>query len=153
MSRGKIMREAAAEEIPPPRRILIESIGLPPTATAQQKGVRIVRGKPIFYQKANVAKAERDLLRRLAPFRPDRPLEGAIEIEVRFVFEASFPGMIRRKVTRPDLDNLLKLLLDCMTSLGFWHDDSQVSALRASKWEAAPGGAAILIEAKEKGKA
>jgi len=42
--------------------------------------------------------------------------------------------------TRPDVDNLCKLLFDCMTRLGFWVDDSQISRLDFSKkWGDFPG--------------
>lgn len=34
---------------------------------------------------------------------------------------------------RPDLDNIAKTLLDCMTDLNVWHDDSQVAELTLQK--------------------
>jgi len=37
------------------------------------------------------------------------------------------------KITRPDLDNLLKLALDAATAAGWWHDDAQVVDLNLSK--------------------
>ena len=41
-----------------------------------------------------------------------------------------FPSRTHRegelRVTRPDTDNLQKLLKDCMTRVGFWKDDAQV---------------------------
>ena len=34
--------------------------------------------------------------------------------------------MYRRKITRPDTDNLNKLLKDVMTDMGFWKDDALI---------------------------
>ena len=42
-------------------------------------------------------------------------------------------------VKRPDLDNLCKQLKDACTRLQFWHDDSQVVALRCDKIYAETG--------------
>lgn len=50
--------------------------------------------------------------------------------------------------TKPDADNAAKAVLDAMTQLGFWRDDSQVSQLVVRKEYACPGsvGAAITVE-------
>ena len=37
------------------------------------------------------------------------------------------------RVSRPDTDNLQKLLKDCMTKTGFWKDDSQVVIEQCTK--------------------
>ena len=36
------------------------------------------------------------------------------------------------KTTRPDVDNIAKMYLDCCTKAEVWHDDSQVVVLTAS---------------------
>jgi Holliday junction resolvase RusA-like endonuclease len=36
-------------------------------------------------------------------------------------------GHCRHKITRPDTDNLDKLLKDVMTDMGFWEDDALIS--------------------------
>ncbi len=44
------------------------------------------------------------------------------------------------RVTKPDTDNLEKLLKDCMTEAGFWADDAQVCSEIAEKfWSDVPG--------------
>lgn len=51
------------------------------------------------------------------------------------------------KTSRPDTDNLQKLLKDCMTKAGFWKDDAQVCEEFVQKlWAALPG---ILIQVRE----
>lgn len=52
------------------------------------------------------------------------------------------------KTTRPDCDNMVKLLLDVMTALRFWNDDAQVTSLTLIKrWSEGEGG--TLIQVKE----
>ena len=44
------------------------------------------------------------------------------------------------RTTKPDTDNLDKMLKDCMTSLGFWWDDAQVAEEHIGKyWSRVPG--------------
>ena len=49
---------------------------LPPTATHQEKQVRVVKGKPVLYDPPEVADARAKLTAHLAGHRPERPLEG-----------------------------------------------------------------------------
>ena len=44
------------------------------------------------------------------------------------------------RTTKPDTDNLQKLLKDCMTDVGFWKDDAQVASEICEKfWAEIPG--------------
>ena len=52
----------------------------PPTATAQEKQVRVVHGKPIFYDPAPVKEAKKLLTSHLILHRPDEPLTGALTL-------------------------------------------------------------------------
>jgi crossover junction endodeoxyribonuclease RusA len=50
------------------------------------------------------------------------------------------------RVTRPDTDNLEKMLKDCMTRCGFWKDDAQVVREHVEKkWSEDPVGIEIEI--------
>jgi len=117
----------------------------PPTATAQQK--RVVRGtdcfgKKIFiFKKDSVKKAESLLYYALYPYRPKHPMKGAVELWVKwcFGFNSSHTKTLQkqgeiRNLKRPDLSNLVKILEDTMTQVGFWVDDSQIFQLHLSKW-------------------
>ena len=62
------------------------------------------------------------------------------------------PKTLPRRVTmpakRPDLDKLLRAVLDGLTTGGAWKDDGQVVLIGAAKWyadEAHPSGAVITI--------
>lgn len=50
------------------------------------------------------------------------------------------------KLTRPDTDNLQKLLKDCMTDMGFWTDDSLVCSEIVEKFWADTPGIYVKIE-------
>jgi Holliday junction resolvase RusA-like endonuclease len=50
------------------------------------------------------------------------------------------------KTTKPDTDNLQKLLKDCMTDLGYWTDDALVASEITEKFWAEMPGIYIAIE-------
>lgn len=105
----------------------------PPTATAQQKGERVVGGHIHHYKKKNIMQAEailKDALLEHVPEEPitDKPIRLGVLWEFPFPKSAKKhqPGMMRCKITRPDTDNLNKLLKDIMTEMGFWKDDALI---------------------------
>ena len=107
---------------------------IPPTATAQQKGERVVGGYIHHYKKKNVAQAEAILRDALLPYVPKEPITDK-PIALKVLWEFPYPksakkhkkGYCRHKITRPDTDNLNKMLKDVMTDMGFWKDDALIS--------------------------
>ena len=103
-----------------------------PTGTAQQKGVRVVHGKPYFYTKPNVEGAETLFKTALIPHLPKKPSDKPIRLTVTFCFDTKKKKLWGQpKPTRPDTDNYLKLFKDCLTAdkngrNGLWFDDAQV---------------------------
>jgi crossover junction endodeoxyribonuclease RusA len=125
----------------------------PPTVTAQEKQVRVVRGKPVFYDPAPVKTAKAQLSGYLGQHAPAKPLDGPISLRTLWLFPK---GKTHRngewRVTRPDTDNLQKMLKDCMTRLGFWKDDAQVvREIVEKRWSDEPSGIYIEIEALDHG--
>ena len=121
--------------------------GEPPTATAQQKRCRIVGGRPKFFESDDVRAARERYMAQLAPYRPERPLDGPVTVHIMYLFQPRRghpPGAW--KTTRPDVDNMGKLLLDCMTASGFWGDDSQVVSLTLAKAYGGSGGIAVMVD-------
>ncbi|MDD4566085.1 MAG: RusA family crossover junction endodeoxyribonuclease [Eubacteriales bacterium] len=119
----------------------------PPTKTHQQKKVRIVDGKPVFYEPAELAAVRVKLRDHLARHIPEKEYTGA----VRLVTKWCFPITGKRqdgeyKTTKPDTDNLQKLLKDVMTDLGFWTDDALVASEITEKFWAEVPGIYIKIE-------
>ena len=114
---------------------------VPPTATAQQKGVFVRNGHAHFFTKQKVRDAEDFLAAMLAPHAPAEPLSGAIYFQARwcFPYRKSEPKRVTNSgreiphTSRPDLDNLEKNLLDVLTRLRFWGDDARVFTKSTAK--------------------
>lgn len=128
--------------------------GVAPTATAQQKGAMVMPDGHIrFYKKASVLKAERTWWEMLRPVR-DRlpePYCGPVRISVELTFPhlASTPKRTLGRTVpldkRPDIDNLVKSLLDTLTAMNFWRDDGQVYSLAIAKRRGPEPGVALEI--------
>ena len=120
---------------------------VPPTATAQQKGVFVRNGHAHFFTKPKVRDAEDFLAAMLAPHAPAEPIHGAVYIQARWCFpyrkserkSVTRCGMEIPHTSRPDLDNLEKNLLDILTRLRFWEDDAHVFTKSTAKvWGPTP---------------
>ena len=81
-------------------------------------------------------------------FKPEKPLEGAIEFSTVWIYKSKTKET-KPKTTKPDLDNMNKLLQDAMTKLQFWKDDSQITRLTIEKWWGEVPGIWIRIEESE----
>lgn len=119
---------------------------IPPEITAQMHKVAVIKGKPHFYDPPELKAARSKLMANLAKYRPDTPMEGPLALTVKWCFPKGphFDGEWR--YTRPDTDNLQKLLKDCMTEAGFWKDDAQVSSELIQKFWADMPGIFIRLE-------
>ncbi|MBP2621138.1 RusA family crossover junction endodeoxyribonuclease [Streptococcus panodentis] len=118
-----------------------------PTTTHQQKKVAVVNGKPRFYEPESLKAAREKFLALLAQHVPPEKYTGAVRLTVKWCFpriNKSYDGQY--KTTKPDTDNLQKLLKDCMTQLGYWQDDAQVASEIAEKFWAYTVGIYIKIE-------
>lgn len=123
-----------------------------PTATAQEKGIDFKRKK--VYTKPEVEAVKNRYIAILMQNRPPRKLEGAIGLKVtfRFPFDTKHKKEGAWKITKPDTDNMLKLLKDCATACGYWNDDSQVAVELIAKKYSKNSGIffyAEELEAKE----
>lgn len=61
-----------------------------------------------------------------------RPLEGAVEVEINFNFLKAKSSKLIAHTKRPDIDNLIKSVLDGLNGVAFI-DDAQIIKLIASK--------------------
>ncbi len=92
---------------------------------------------------------------------PEKPIEGPVRVLIDFFMPR--PKRLMRKrdsdeaiphVSKPDVDNLAKAVLDCLTEIGMWGDDSQVWRLDVRKLYHAKNhrpGACIYIRYEEGG--
>lgn len=118
-----------------------------PTTTHQMKAVRVVNGKPQFYEPEKVAETRAKLSTAVGTHRPAKPLQGAVQLQVKWCFPATktHPNGTY-KTSKPDTDNLQKMLKDVMTTNGFWKDDAQVACEVVEKFWAEFPGIYIAVE-------
>lgn len=121
----------------------------PPRTTHQQKEIRCLKNKPIVYESAALKSARSKLMAHLAGHVPAEKWTGPIRLQVKWLFSGGGHYDGEWKTTRPDTDNLQKLLKDCMTDLGFWKDDAQVVSEIAEKFWAKQPGIFIRVERLE----
>ncbi len=119
---------------------------IPPTVTHQEKEITIRHGKPVVYEPPALKDARAKLRAYIGKHRPEQPLTGAIEIFVEWRFPVAGDHKDHEpKLTKPDTDNLQKLLKDVMTDLGFWKDDAQVFREHVCKIYADTPGIGIYV--------
>ncbi|MGY3724994.1 RusA family crossover junction endodeoxyribonuclease [Granulicatella balaenopterae] len=119
-----------------------------PITTHQQKQVTVINGKPVFYEPEKLKNARAKLMAHLSQHAPDEPIKNQpIILKVQWIFphtKKSKNGQY--KITKPDTDNLNKLLKDCMTDLHFWKDDALVASEHVEKFHGDIPGIYIKIE-------
>ena len=126
-----------------------------------------IRGKPKALKRHRVArngrmydpsyKDKKNMWLQIARFKPKTPFKGDIMLQVVFTIPypkkyyrtGKFKHLLKDNIpeyvsSRPDIDNYLKLLLDCMNK-GFYIDDSQVVRLQAEKVYGKKGKTEVII--------
>ena len=88
------------------------------------------------YKHKSQVMAEESILTMLAPHQPPEPFTDPLMLGVKCYlpipkskpkkFKAAAQAGEIRPTSKPDLDNLLKNIKDCLTSMRFWTDDKLV---------------------------
>lgn len=113
---------------------------VPPTVTHQEKQVHVVNGKPVFYEPQELKAARAKLEAYLVQHKPKQKYQGPVELVSTWCFPRGSHKDGEYRITKPDTDNLQKLLKDCMTAVGFWKDDALVCREIVEKfWAEIPG--------------
>lgn len=123
---------------------------IPPTVTHQEKKVAVRNGKPVFYEPAELKAARAKLAASVAAYAPDQKLDGPLQLITKWIWPGDGPA--RYKTTKPDTDNMIKLLKDCMTAAGFWNDDAQVASEVTEKFLGMPCGIYVEIRQVQEGR-
>lgn len=111
-----------------------------PTKTHQEKKVCVVNGKPKFYEPTELAAARVKFRDNLSAYVPAQPFVGGVRLVTKWCFPRGAHANGEYRITKPDTDNLVKLLKDVMTDLHFWKDDAQVASEIIEKfWAEIPG--------------
>jgi Holliday junction resolvase RusA-like endonuclease len=113
----------------------------PPT---HQAALRILKNKAgkMFVGKMSSSSASRwkdefNIFLSNHAHKPDKPMDGPLRMSVHFAYpllkEHLGKVTVKAKITRPDCDNLVKMVMDCLTEEGYIVDDSRVVHLSISK--------------------
>lgn len=130
---------------------------VPPKATAQQKGARVVgdadasgairNAKVRVHTKRHVEKAKALFTALFVDHRPPCPFNGPLRVQIVLTFPWNkgetkanrAKGWLPMPVG-PDFDNLSKTPVDVLSRLSFWCNDSQIFDGRIIKgWGGEPG--------------
>jgi len=112
--------------------------GTPPSTTAQ--GKRLNRATGAFFKSKEHAADMEDLRLKMRQHRPKTPLEGPIQLMIvaTWPYPKNTPKCAqigkRPKLTKPDVDNFAKGLIDALVDEGFFPDDANVYGLTVLKW-------------------
>jgi Holliday junction resolvase RusA-like endonuclease len=123
---------------------------IPPLKTHQEKRVSFTNGKPVFYETAELKAVRVKLQDHLGKYVPAEKYTGAVRLLTKWCFPVT--GKHKNgeyKTTKPDTDNLQKMLKDVMTKLGYWTDDALVASEITEKFWADNPGIFISIESLE----
>ena len=116
-----------------------------PTTTHQMKQVNF-KNKTI-YEPPELKAARAMLMAHVGQFRIGDPLTGPLRLTTKWLFPITGKHTSGEyKATKPDTDNLNKLLKDCMQELKFFRDDSQVASEIIEKFYSDRTGIYIRIE-------
>lgn len=123
----------------------------PPTATAQERKVTKQGGRVLFYDTPEIQDAKSLLISSLYPHRPEKPIKCGVHLITVWMFPAGEKHKDGKwRTSKPDTDNLQKMLKDCMTQVGFWGDDALVCWESVQKrWS--KGKTGIYIEIRRLG--
>ncbi|MDY0258488.1 MAG: RusA family crossover junction endodeoxyribonuclease [Desulfovibrio sp.] len=96
----------------------------------------VVNGFSRTYKDKRQVVEEEALMALLGPYQPAQPMQGQLLLGVKAYMPIpasktkTFKTLARKGVvrptTKPDLDNLLKHVKDCLSKLRFWGDDKLV---------------------------
>lgn len=127
--------------------------GQPERITEQQHrfGGYSKNGKAIIYRDTRLQRARDRMIQEMMRFAPDQPLKGPLQLQVVWYFGTKDKKKIRAiwKTTRPDTDNMLKGLKDCLAECGYCEDDAQIAHEILTKRWALPEDAKIVIWLEE----
>jgi crossover junction endodeoxyribonuclease RusA len=102
-----------------PVTVLLE-VPFPPSVNSYYRSIR--RGR--ICQSILSEKGREYALSVLEKIGPQKPLQGRLAVSVEL-----FPPDRRKR----DLDNYMKSLLDALTKIGVWEDDSQIDRLTIAR--------------------
>jgi Holliday junction resolvase RusA-like endonuclease len=123
----------------------------PPTKTQQEHRIgKRKNGSMYVYEDRDLKEARLKLYKAVLPHTPEKPFTKAVQLVVKWCFPRGSHSHGSYKTTKPDTDNLNKMLKDEMTRAGFWKDDALVASEVIEKfWTDTPGIYVEIVEIGE----
>ncbi len=123
----------------------------PPTKTQQEHRIgKRKDGSMYVYEDRDLKEARLKLYKAVLPHTPEKPFTKAVQLVVKWCFPRGSHSHGSYKTTKPDTDNLNKMLKDEMTKAGFWKDDALVASEVIEKfWTDTPGIYVEIVEIGE----
>lgn len=123
----------------------------PPTKTQQEHRIgKRKNGSMYVYEDRDLKEARLKLYKAVLPHTPEKPFTKAVQLVVKWCFPRGSHSHGSYKTTKPDTDNLNKMLKDEMTEAGFWKDDALVASEVIEKfWTDTPGIYVEIVEISE----
>ncbi|MBR2999779.1 MAG: RusA family crossover junction endodeoxyribonuclease [Oscillospiraceae bacterium] len=128
---------------------------IPPTVTQQEHKVAVSKksGKIRFYDPPELKAAKIKMLDSVGRYAPEYPFQGPVQLITKWIWPLDDMPVLNEldphyyvwKTTKPDTDNLIKMLKDCMTAAGFWKDDALVCSEVTEKFLAFRPGIYVKV--------
>lgn len=119
------------------------------TLQEQKTGVNRKTMKPYKYDTDAIKNLRQNYLSWFGPHAPEQPIEGPASLMVVWQYPRGDHRQGEPKTSKPDTDNMVKLLKDQMTKLRFWEDDAQVYREQLVKIYADPCGIYVKINEED----
>jgi len=84
-------------------------------------------------------------IKMVAGTQPIKRIEGPVRLDLLFAFAQPKGRKRQFKISKPDLDNLEKAVMDALTDAGVWCDDAQVVEKHSTKVYGATDATSIFI--------
>lgn len=123
----------------PPATLSVFVAGQPAPQGSKRGFVNRHTGKVAMVESSKAVKPWRESVRQALLEETGQPrmtFDGAVIVELRFIMRRPVSTPKRRTppaVKKPDLDKLVRAILDAVSSAGVWRDDSHVVQLSAMK--------------------
>lgn len=121
-----------------PQDAIIFKLPIPPTA----KGRPRLGKHGSVYTPKKTKEFERVFRQLAMRWKPDEPFDCPLQLTLQFRLNLPKTQKHDEPITRPDLDNYIKAVMDAMVD--FWVDDSRVCDIRARKAYAESGDGAHI---------
>ena len=118
-----------------------------PSITQQEHRIGVTKtGTKYIYEHQELKNARTLIRAHMALHKPEAPLEGPVELDVIWIYRSDDHEEGEFKTTKPDTDNLVKMLKDELTHCGFWKDDAQVCREQLTKiWSKKKEGIIVSV--------